>query len=52
MQISTKIFANNKNVTRKIATNPNPDSNLNHIPRGDCVGGAILWGQFSGHHKN
>ena len=57
MQISTKIFANNKNVTRKIApwkiaTNPNPDSNLNHIPRGDFVGGAILWGQFSGHHKN
>ena len=43
--ISTKFFANSKNGSRKIApwkiaTNPNPNSNLNHIP-GD-------WGNFVG----
>ena len=45
IQISTKFFANSKNGSRKIApwkiaTNPNPNSNLNHIPGGwgDCVG--------------
>ena len=45
IQISTKFFANSKNGSRKIApwkiaTNPNPNSNLNHIPGG--------WGDFVG----
>ena len=61
IQISTKFFANSKNGSRKIApwkiaTNPNPNSNLNHIPGGwgDFVGVQSYegGGQFSGHHEN